>query len=398
MEKIVPPKYVMQILVTLRSRGHLAYLVGGCVRDMLLGVRPQDWDICTSALPEELLEIFPGSLPTGARHGTVTVRVGKRSAEVTTFRSESGYADHRHPDSVCFVGDLRGDLSRRDFTMNAIALSPEGVLMDPFGGAEDIRAGLVRCVGEPARRFEEDALRMFRALRFSARLGFAIEAETLAAIGEKAPLAASLSPERVRDELEKLLLSPAPELLYTAAEAGLLGGYLQGPPPERERFLALRQLVKKPLFRWAGFCCLLWEAGCTAPDRDLTGALRLDNRTRRCCAQVRLLLGEPLPETAVEWKRLLRRYGVETVSCAAACGDALHGGSRAGALRAVLKSGDCFSLERLAVTGMDLMGLGLRGRELGTMLDFLLDYVIEHPENNRRELLLALAGGLEEDE
>lgn len=396
MEKIVPPKYVMQILVTLRSRGHLAYLVGGCVRDMLLGVRPQDWDICTSALPEELLEIFPGSLPTGARHGTVTVRVGKRSAEVTTFRSESGYADHRHPDSVCFVGDLRGDLSRRDFTMNAIALSPEGVLMDPFGGAEDIRAGLVRCVGEPARRFEEDALRMFRALRFSARLGFAIEAETLAAIGEKAPLAASLSPERVRDELEKLLLSPAPESLGTVARLGLLARYAAAPEGGWGSFAPLGRLPRKPLYRWAGLSLLLLRQGAVASAGAFPAALRLDRRTVRCCAAAAEILARPLPAGPPGWKRLLNRWGEETVLCAAACADAFGGTGRLRAVRAVLRSGECYSLRDLAVTGEDLLSLGLSGRTLGEMLYFLLDYVIDYPANNRRDLLLSLAGGVED--
>ena len=191
MEAISPPKYVRTVLVTLQSRGHLAYLVGGCVRDILLGVHPQDWDVCTSALPEQVLELFPKCITTGIRHGTVTVCVNSRQVEVTTFRSEGSYLDHRHPDAVSFVGDLNADLSRRDFTMNAIALPPDGLLADPFGGVDDISNRIIRCVGVPERRFEEDALRMFRALRFSARLGFEIEAQTISAIAVKAPLAAA---------------------------------------------------------------------------------------------------------------------------------------------------------------------------------------------------------------
>ena len=149
MANISPPKYVKHILVTLQSRGHAAYLVGGCVRDMILGVQPQDWDVCTSALPEQTLEIFPGSRPTGLKHGTVTVCVNSRSVEVTTFRSDGSYADHRHPDAVSFVGDLTTDLSRRDFTMNAIALSADGMIADPFDGVNDIAKRTIRCVGEP---------------------------------------------------------------------------------------------------------------------------------------------------------------------------------------------------------------------------------------------------------
>ena len=207
MENITPPKHVLQVLRSLKARGYVAYLVGGCVRDMVLGVHPNDWDICTSALPEQVLEVFPHARPTGIRHGTVTVDINSRHVEVTTFRSEGDYADHRHPSTVHFVGELTTDLSRRDFTMNAMALSPDGLLLDPYGGLEDIRRRCIRCVGEAPERFEEDALRMFRALRFSARLDFSIAEDTLAAISQKAPLASSLAAERVRDEVEKTLLT-----------------------------------------------------------------------------------------------------------------------------------------------------------------------------------------------
>lgn len=397
MEKIIPPKYIIHILKTLRMRGHSAYLVGGCVRDILLGVRPQDWDICTSALPEQVLDIFPGSVPTGLKHGTVTVKVNSRRAEVTTFRTEDHYTDHRHPDSVRFVSDLRSDLSRRDFTMNAIALSANGIILDPFGGAEDIEHKRIRCVGEPERRFEEDALRMFRALRFAARLGFDIEPGTMRAIYLKAPLALELAPERVRDELEKILLSPSPETVFDLMAAGLLEGHARRPLSDKEPFIALGRLPKKALNRWAGLCALLLSLGSIRSAEEFLSNLRLDSRTVRCCATAAELLAAPLPSSPAEWKRLLSRHGLEPVSCAAHCADAARGGKQNGkALKAVLKSGDCFSMKHLAVTGDDLLDLGLEGRALGEMLSFLLDYVIDHPENNRRELLLALAGGVEE--
>ena len=239
MSVVSPPAYVRQVLTTLQARGHSAFLVGGCVRDMILGVHPQDWDVCTGALPGEVLEIFPGSRPTGLRHGTVTVVLGKKRVEVTTFRRESGYGDHRHPDEVSFVGDLTADLSRRDFTINAIAVPPDGLVVDPFGGVQDIRDRVVRCVGEPAERFEEDALRMFRALRFSARLGFEIEPLTMAAIEAKAPLAAALAPERIRDEVEKLLLTRQPEKMAALVGAGLLDAFLRRPGPDEFRLLRL---------------------------------------------------------------------------------------------------------------------------------------------------------------
>lgn len=396
MANITPPKYVRHILVTLQSRGHPAYLVGGCVRDMLLGVQPHDWDICTGALPEQVLEIFPGSRPTGLQHGTVTVTLNSRSVEVTTFRSEGDYADHRHPDMVSFVGDLTTDLSRRDFTMNAIAISPDGLTADPFGGAADIGKKLIRCVGLPEQRFEEDALRMFRALRFSARLGFEIESGTLEAIGKKAHLASALAAERVRDEVEKILLTPSPETVFTLIDLGLMDTYLLRRLSRAEPLARLRMLPKKSLCRWAGLCLVLLSEGAVRSAEDFLLKLRLDSRTLRCCAEAAVILQSPLPSTPVAWKRLLHRSGVDTVTCAAACGDALYGGSRAKELKAVLKSGECFSMKHLAVSGDDLLALGLRGKELGEMLNFLLDYVMEYPRNNRRELLLSLAKGTEE--
>ena len=396
MAVITPPKYVRAVLTALQARGHLAYLVGGCVRDMLMGVHPHDWDVCTSALPEQVAEIFPHTLPIGMKHGTVAVMMASRKVEVTTFRSESAYTDHRHPDAVSFVGNLTTDLSRRDFTMNAIALPPDGLVVDPFGGMEDIRAGIIRCVGEPDVRFEEDALRMFRALRFSARLGFRIEEETAAAIRRQAPLAAGLSPERVRDEVEKLLLSPRPERMDELIAAGLLDAYLLQRLPECVSLYRVHVLPRKALFRWAMLCELLEEQGCIRAAEDFLLRLRLDSRTIRCCSDCAAILREPTPGRSVDWKRLLNRYGVEAVSCAARCRDALQGGHSYRALRAVLNSGECFSMKHLAVSGDDLLALGLRGPALGDMLQFLLDYVMEFPDNNRRELLLALAGGTEE--
>ena len=397
MSGITPPKYVKQVLVKLQSRGYPAFLVGGCVRDMILGVHPQDWDVCTSALPEQVQELFSHTVPTGIRHGTVTVLIHSHSVEVTTFRSDRGSLDHRHPEAVSFVGDLTSDLARRDFTMNAIALSPDGLVADPFGGIADIAAGVIRCVGEPERRFEEDALRMFRALRFSARIGFAIEEKTLAAIYAKAPLAASLSAERVRDEVEKLLLTKRPQMLLTVIDAGLLDRYLLRRRDEPvSELIRITALPKKALVRWCACCAILERHGLIRSAQEFLSALKLDGRTQRCCGDCCELLKSPLPRTPKEWKRLLNRFGVDTASCAAACSDILYTKHCRDQLRAVLKSGECFSVRHLAVSGDDLVELGLRGRELGEMLDFLLDYVMDYPENNRRELLLQLASGMEE--
>lgn len=396
MEKISPPKYVRQVLRTLQAREHQAYLVGGCVRDIALGVWPQDWDICTSALPEQVLDIFPGSRPTGIQHGTVTVVLGSHQIEVTTFRTEGDYRDHRHPETVRFVGELTEDLSRRDFTINAMALSPDGLLIDPFGGMDDLQKGQLRCVGEPERRFQEDALRMFRALRFSARLGFEIEQDTLAGIRARAFLAESLAAERIRDEVEKTLLTQKPETLETMIALGLLDRFLLCREGDLSKLSRIAALPKKALQRWMALCLILKSQGMISSVEELLLGLVLDSRTIRCCTQGADLLDGPAPQSPQQWKRMLRDWGVDTVGCAAACMDVLEGGENERALKAVLKSGECFSMKHLAVKGDDLLALGLRGRALGEMLEFLLDYVIEYPENNRRELLLILAGGTEE--
>ena len=397
MAAITPPKYVRQVLFTLQGRGYPAYLVGGCVRDLLLERRPHDWDICTAALPEQVLALFPDSQPGGRRPGAVTVAIGSRRVEVTSFHTDAEEGEHRNPDRVAFVGELTEDLRRRDFTMNSIALAADGLLADPFGGVEDIREKRIRCVGEPALRFEEDPLRMLRALRFSAKLGFTIEINTLLAIQDKAPLAAALPPERVREELEKMLLTEAPETVQPLMEMGLLDAYLRDRPAAGPQWRRLRRLPRRALYRWAGLGVLLCRLGAIKSVGEFLRALQLDERSIRCCEAAEQLLREPLPDTPFGWKKALHTWEVQGVSCAAAVSDALYGGQSGRELRTVLRSGECFSLKHLAVTGEDLLGLGLRGRDLGEMLNFLLEYVMEFPENNRRDLLLSLAGGGSEE-
>jgi len=396
MAVITPPKYVKQILKTLQSHGHLAFLVGGCVRDIILGRCPNDWDICTSALPEEVMAVFPASEPTGLAHGTVTVHLASHAVEVTTFRAEAGYADHRHPDAVSFVCDLTTDLKRRDFTMNAIALSPDGLMVDPFGGIGDIENKLVRCVGEPAVRFEEDALRMLRAMRFAARLGFEIEPGTMSAIREKAHLAVFLAPERIREELEKTILTGRPQAVFDIIDAGLLDGYMLRRPSAALNAPQLALLPKNAAVRWTGLAYLLEEYEAADSAGEFLASLRLDSRTVRCASDAVSIMRTGISDDAADMKRLLRDFGADTVTYAAECSDALIGGKCRRTLKSVLRSGECFSVKHLAVTGDDLIAVGLRGRAVGDMLAFLLDYVIEHPENNKREILLDIARGTEE--
>lgn len=386
-----PPRYILDILQTLEQNGHLAYLVGGCVRDLLLSQPPHDWDICTSAHPEQVLALFPGAIPTGLQHGTVTVRGQARHqlAEVTTFRAEEAYSDHRRPDQVSYLPNVEGDLSRRDFTMNAIALAKDGSLIDPFHGQRDIQQRCIRCVGQPDARFQEDALRMFRALRFSATLGFSIEAETLAAIHRHASLATFLAAERIRNEIEKALCSSQPQQLSRFFCTGLLDRFLILSSPLLT-LSALAQLPRESLPRWAGLCTLLTEAGCIASAESFLTALRLDRATIRACTDGLAVQSSTRLDSVLACKRLIVFNGQHAAICAAAA-CAVHGDMTPFSLiDQILESNDCLSLKTLAVTGRDLMALGLHGREIGITLARLLDYVLEFPKENTREHLLVL--------
>ena len=234
------------LLDALHGAGHAAYAVGGCVRDSLLGLDPHDWDLCTSARPEQVMALFGEEkcIPTGLQHGTVTVKQGGRLYETTTFRTEGAYSDGRHPDAVCFVPDVREDLARRDFTINAMAYSAEEGLIDPFGGRDDLAAHLVRAVGEPERRFEEDALRILRLYRFAARFGFAIDPATGAAARALGPHLDCVSAERIQEELLKLLAAPRPG---SYLEPAVLAVILPELEPEKQpgRFAELCRTIDR---------------------------------------------------------------------------------------------------------------------------------------------------------
>ena len=234
------------LLDALHGAGHAAYAVGGCVRDSLLGLDPHDWDLCTSARPEQVMALFGEEkcIPTGLQHGTVTVKQGGRLYETTTFRTEGAYSDGRHPDAVCFVPDVREDLARRDFTINAMAYSAEEGLIDPFGGRDDLAAHLVRAVGEPERRFEEDALRILRLYRFAARFGFAIDPATGAAARALGPHLDCVSAERIQEELLKLLAAPRPGSYLEPAVLAVVLPELE-PEKQPERFAELCRTIDR---------------------------------------------------------------------------------------------------------------------------------------------------------
>ena len=265
------------LLDALHGAGHAAYAVGGCVRDSLLGLDPHDWDLCTSARPEQVMALFGEEkcIPTGLQHGTVTVKQGGRLYETTTFRTEGAYSDGRHPDAVCFVPDVREDLARRDFTINAMAYSAEEGLIDPFGGRDDLAAHRVRAVGEPERRFEEDALRILRLYRFAARFGFAIDPATGAAARALGPHLDCVSAERIQEELLKLLAAPRPGSYLEPAVLAVVLPELE-PEKQPERFAELCRTIDRieptaenvPA-RLAALLCPLGEAGARKALRKL---------------------------------------------------------------------------------------------------------------------------------
>ena len=373
MNTIQPPKYVIHILNTLERSGYEARLVGGCVRDTLLHRRPNDWDVATAAAPEAVTELFESTVPTGIRHGTVTVLYGGSACEVTTYRVEGAYSDHRRPDSVRFTSRLEEDLSRRDFTINAMAMDASLAITDPFGGREDLSRRLIRCVGDARERFTEDALRMLRAVRFAAQLDFALDSAALEAIAGCAPLCSALSPERVAAELRAVLASRNPDMVWLMADLGLLNAWLTPREGERTHLGALPRCA-----RLAHFCSDLSRCGSITSTDTFLRSLRMDTRSVKICSAA----AEILASGSRDYKRLLRDYGEDAV---------LASYPKSRRLRAVLRSGECWSLASLAITGGELAALGYAGRELGEELRRLLEHVIDCPEDNRPEILCKLA-------
>ena len=281
------------LLDALHGAGHAAYAVGGCVRDSLLGLAPHDWDLCTSARPEQVMALFGEEkcIPTGLQHGTVTVKQGGRLYETTTFRTEGAYSDGRHPDAVCFVPEVREDLARRDFTINAMAYSAEEGLIDPFGGQDDLAAHLVRAVGEPERRFEEDALRILRLYRFAARFGFAIDPATGAAARALGPHLDCVSAERIQEELLKLLAAPRPGSYLESAVLAVVLPELE-PEKQPERFAELCRTIDRiePTAENvpARLAALLWPLG----EAGARKALRKLKCSNALTDEVTALVGE----------------------------------------------------------------------------------------------------------
>lgn len=391
------------LLDALHGAGHAAYAVGGCVRDSLLGLDPHDWDLCTSARPEQVMALFGEEkcIPTGLQHGTVTVKQGGRLYETTTFRTEGAYSDGRHPDAVCFVPDVREDLARRDFTINAMAYSAEEGLIDPFGGRDDLAAHLVRAVGEPERRFEEDALRILRLYRFAARFGFAIDPATGAAARALGPHLDCVSAERIQEELLKLLAAPRPGSYLEPAVLAVVLPELE-PEKQPERFAELCRTIDRieptaenvPA-RLAALLCPLGEAGARKALRKLKCSNAL---TDEVTALERETPGTPNTTLTVQAKRLLGRYELPTIQRLTALCSARHP-EQAEAFSALQAEAErltaenaCCRVSQLAVNGRDLMAAGVRpGPGLRQVLNALLEAVITGQTPNEKDALLAAA-------
>lgn len=432
------PAPVRQILQRLRDRGYEAYAVGGCVRDTLLGRIPGDWDICTSALPQETEACFSDLrvIETGLKHGTVTVLLAGAPYEITTFRRDGDYLDHRRPEQVAFVSSLEEDLRRRDFTINAMALGLNGEVIDLFGGREDLDRRVIRCVGDPEQRFREDALRILRGLRFASQLEFTLEPDTAAAMERCKDLLALVSGERIYAEMTKLLVGPGAASVLERYGTILAGafpellpamGFLQRHPCHNRDVWghtveALGYSAPEPVIRWALLLHDLGKPDCFTLDekgtghfyghprrseeitRDILGRLHPDKNTAEaiCTLVLHHDDGALVERRAV--RRWIGRYGPELLeqllevkrADALAHADLPRTRQRYGAVLAfrdltkqVLAEEACFTVKDLAVSGKDLLAAGVQpGPEVGRLLSLLLEDVLEDRCDNRREALL----------
>ncbi|MBQ7832433.1 MAG: CCA tRNA nucleotidyltransferase [Lachnospiraceae bacterium] len=434
--KINMPEAVKDIIHTLQNEGYEAYAVGGCVRDSILGREPNDWDITTSASPEEVKALFRRTIDTGIEHGTVTIMVDKEGYEVTTYRIDGKYEDGRHPSEVTFTRELKEDLLRRDFTINAMAYNDEEGLVDIFGGVEDIRNKVIRCVGDPLARFSEDALRLMRAIRFAAQLGYTIEENTREAIRVIAPNLAKISAERIQAELIKIMVSPNPGMMREAYKLGLTKIFM----PEFDLAMETEQVNPHHLYtvgehsmvsvekvkadKVLRLAMLMHDFGkphCITTDekdinhfyghpekseeiaRAIMHRLKFDNDTlRKVCILIRCHDERIVPGVKY-MRRAVARIGEDAFPALFDVQEAdilaqseYKKEEKLAAVEAnrrdyeeMIAEKQCVSIADLAVTGKDLIACGMKpGKEIGQVLNAMLKDVIEEPEHNNKEYLL----------
>lgn len=436
MVEIQIPEKVNKIIHTLQEHGYEAYAVGGCVRDSFLGREPMDWDITTSAMPEETKALFPHTFDTGIEHGTITVLLDHEGFEVTTYRVDGKYEDSRHPKEVIFVRNLKEDLLRRDFTINAMAYNEKDGLVDIFGGMDDLTAGIIRCVGNAQARFSEDALRILRGIRFAAQLGFELEDETREGMRLLAPTLKKISAERIQVELVKTLTSPRPDLLREAWKLGITKEFL----PEFDLAMETTQetihhmytvgehilhtlLAVRPdrilrltmLFHDMGKPYMkTMDADGTAhfkghPEKsseladEILHRLKFDNDTIRKVTKLVRYHDHRMPVTPAHVRRAIHEIGEDLfplyleVRRADVSAQSMYQREEKVAdidgveklYHEIMERKECVSLKTLAVTGKDLIAAGMKpGKEIGQTLEHFLDLVLEHPELNQKEELL----------
>ena len=377
--KLNIPEYVKKVVNTLNQNGFEAFVVGGAVRDAMLGQNPDDWDVTTNAMAEQTKQCFDRHFDTGIKHGTITVLMDKKPVEVTTYRIDGEYKDNRRPETVAFTADIKEDLKRRDFTINAMAYNEQAGLLDLYGGAEDLKNKIIRCVGDADTRFGEDALRIMRAIRFAARLGFEIEEKTFKSIVKNRFLLKNISVERIQTELVKMLeTSDNLQLLFKSGVAEVI-------MPEVD-FKTVRLPAQTD--RETKLSALFYNVD---DSRDFFNRLKFDNNTKHNVLKIIECTREDIATTDYEVKKLLNKYG-ETLLEKAMVVSGCYGRDislQKGILQRV--KSEPYSLKHLAVTGNDIMNLGVKGADIGRVMNALLDEVMKKPVLNVKEKLLDIA-------
>lgn len=388
------PTKVETIIECLELNGYEAYIVGGCVRDSLLGKIPNDWDITTNATPNEIINIFEKTIPTGIKHGTVTVLVDNIPFEVTTYRIDGEYSDGRHPDSVKFTESINKDLSRRDFTINAMAYNTKKGVVDIFDGCKDLNKKLIRCVGNPSSRFEEDALRMLRAIRFSAQLNFTIEETTINSIKEKSPLIKEVSIERIQSEINKILLFDSSKL-YLLKKVRLLEYIIPEICDDLSEILIFTNNIESNLHLKL---TMLFRNMSLDSIHYVLRRLRYDNKTINRVLILSKYRDYNIELDRISIKRILNKLGdltlfedlikLKMANLSNKDPEILNLLNIQKRANIIIQQKECFMIKDLALNGKDLISIGVnRGREIGETLDKLMEIVIEKPElNNKDEL------------
>lgn len=407
--KINLPKEVQDIITTIEEHGCEAYAVGGCVRDSILGRNPDDWDITTSAVPGDVKTFFRKTIDTGIKHGTVTVMMGKTGYEVTTYRIDGEYKDGRHPENVEFSANIVDDLKRRDFTINAMAYNEKQGLVDEFDGIGDLKRKLIKCVGNSDERFTEDALRMMRAIRFSAQLGFDIEKNTFDAIAKLAPSIRQVSMERVQVELVKTIMSDNPDYVIFYEQTGLFKEILPviheilSGKYAKNAMTMMKKSEKNTVLRYAALLNSVNEEKA----RQTLKSLKLDNYTIDTASKLVEYQKVSIDENEPSVREALHKYGKDLLKLMLVHERAIIEtkeeitGITMPARRKhlliiehmykdILERGDCISIKDLDITGNDLMEYGLKGPQIGKTLNELLQIVIENPKLNEKATLIGM--------